>query len=389
MALRPLQYPDAVRETLWKRYQNQHRDWLTGHGKWPMALSLGVPSEEEATKHFDVVSAWVKAWSTWSGPGEITWHERQWRRLGTQRLPERLNLRDPAEVATLLGDGPRWERAQERFRQLVARWPRLEARLPRHFSALADYSAADFDRLVVMLAWLEGHPNSDLYPRQLPIAGIDSKWIEARKSLIVDLLLHLRSSRSEATDFYVACGLRPLPTIMRLRILDMGLRWPLGGLTDIAAPVEDLAKLDLKISNLYIVENLQSGMAFGDLPRSVVIMGLGYSVDLLANLPWVVRAKSFYWGDIDTHGFAILNRARSYITTLESLLMDEETLVRHKELWGEEREQHSSDLLPLLTDAEQAVYQGLKQGRWGRQVRLEQERVTWEFAWQKIVAQAA
>jgi hypothetical protein len=78
-------------------------------------------------------------------------------------------------------------------------------------------------------------------------------------------------------------------------------------------------------------------------------MRLGYGVDVLGRLPWLAKARSIYWGDVDTHGFAILNRARTYLPELESILMDEETLLSNKDLWGEEREQHSAESLALLS----------------------------------------
>ncbi|NOR71388.1 MAG: hypothetical protein GQ532_17115, partial [Methylomarinum sp.] len=33
-----------------------------------------------------------------------------------------------------------------------------------------------------------------------------------------------------------------------------------------------------------------------------------------------------YWGDLDTHGFAILSRLRHYYPQVKSILMDEKTL---------------------------------------------------------------
>jgi hypothetical protein len=50
----------------------------------------------------------------------------------------------------------------------------------------------------------------------------------------------------------------------------------------------------------------------------------------------------------------------------------------------EEKDQHSASDLPLLTATERTVYQGLKQHRWGVNVRLEQERIAWNEAWQVI-----
>ena len=66
--------------------------------------------------------------------------------------------------------------------------------------------------------------------------------------------------------------------------------------------------------------------------------------------------------------------------------MDESTLLRNRALWVEEKDQCSALELPLLTAAEQSVYQGLKQHRWGLNVRLEQERIAWNEAWQVLGA---
>ncbi len=41
-------------------------------------------------------------------------------------------------------------------------------------------------------------------------------------------------------------------------------------------------------------------------------------------------------GDIDTYGFAMLDRLRSYHPHIRSLLMDEATLLQHRPLWGRE-----------------------------------------------------
>lgn len=76
--------------------------------------------------------------------------------------------------------------------------------------------------------------------------------------------------------------------------------------------------------------------------------------------------------------------AHSYLPNLQSVLMDEDTLLRHKALWVDEKEQHPAAELTLLTEAEQALYQGLKQQLWGQNVRLEQERIRWDAAWRTL-----
>src|SRR5690606_20712044 len=58
---------------------------------------------------------------------------------------------------------------------------------------------------------LGGHERgapSNLYPRQLPVPGLDSKWLEQRTALVSSLLTALRGEDADAggQDFYARCG---------------------------------------------------------------------------------------------------------------------------------------------------------------------------------------
>jgi hypothetical protein len=381
----PLKLPADLRALLERRFQIKHRDWLAGSdGQWPLAIALGLPTEQAALRQLDAVRAWAGAWRDWRGAGELRWTERRWKILGTQQLPECLVLHGPEQVALWIGEHERWGRAAARLDQIVARWPQLAGRRQRLFGMLADYSDADFERLLDLLAWITAHPDSGLYPRQIPIAGIDSKWIETRKGLLSELVAAVSGAAAGGADFYSVCGLRRPPVQIRMRILDPALRARLGGLGDITAPVGELAGLALPASVILIVENLQTGLALKDMQGAVAFMALGYSVELLAELPWIVPATSLYWGDIDTHGYAILHRARSMLPHLSSVLMDEATLFRFRSLWTDEKLQHGATELSALTGEEAEVYRALKENRWGQNLRLEQERIAWDFAWSAI-----
>jgi hypothetical protein len=384
-----LKTPEEAREQLTKRFASRHRDWLLAvddREAWPLEIALGIPSEAEATSGIDAVGAWAQSWRDCRKPGRIVWTERRWRNLGRQTLPEKLVLESVQEVAGWVGQSGRWQRAAERYRQFVHRWPSIGKALSRHFDVLADYSSDDFERLAGMLAWLEANPASGLYPRQLPVPGLDSKWLETRTGLLQDLLCGLRGAGPSDLGFYDLCGLRPLPSLLRLRILDAELRRRVDGLPDISTPPSDLAQVGLRPSRVFVVENLQTGLAFPEVSEAVLFMRLGYRVDALAALPWLAGAQLYYWGDCDTHGFAILNRTRAYFPDARSLLMDERTLKDHKLLWVEEPEQHPAHDLPLLTSDERAVYRALKENAWGPKVRLEQERVSWKYALRTIAA---
>lgn len=72
-----------------------------------------------------------------------------------------------------------------------------------------------------------------------------------------------------------------------------------------------------------VVENVQTGLAVKDVPEDVpILMGLGFSVRLLSEVPWIREVPIFYFGDLDMHGMAILAAFRKTAPQLRSVLMD-------------------------------------------------------------------
>ena len=114
--------------------------------------------------------------------------------------------------------------------------------------------------------------------------------------------------------------------------------------------------------------------------HAIVVFGRGYAVDALGGLPWLADRDVVYWGDLDTHGFAILDRFRSTFPRVRSMLMDRETLLAHRAMWVVEKERHPGGLT-RLTDGEARVFAELASDVHGPAVRLEQERI--RFGWVK------
>ena len=197
-----MKLPDDIQPLLVRRFQRKHREWLideTSESQWPLEIALGIPTEQATLRQVDGVRAWVRAWLHWQGVGALSWCERRWQALGVQRLPEKLTLYGPEEVAQWIGEAARWQQARARYQTLTICWPALARQLPRFFDVLADYGDADFRCLAKMLAWISGNPKSRLYPRQIPVAGTDSKWLESRKGLIAETWLrHSRMTRQES-----------------------------------------------------------------------------------------------------------------------------------------------------------------------------------------------
>jgi len=380
--------PDAVRKRLITRFDRQRSAWLKGEGAWPLSLPLGVPSEDQARQQPGPTTRWIDAWHDWPGPGAVQWIERQWSRLGRQVLPQSIQFASADEVAALIGREAAWRQARARWSRVRESWPSLADTVAKSWEVLAEWPDEDFDRLMTLLAWLEANPASNLLPRQLPVPGVHSKWLEGHRRIVMRWLGAIRQCDTRGMTLERLTGLRAPPERLRVRILDPELRQALAGLADIEAPVAQIAVWTLPVRTLFIVENLQTGLAFGDLPGAVVFMKQGYAVDVFGRIPWLVSLPVFYWGDLDTHGFAILDRLRSYLPHARSLLMDEATLLQHRLLWTREEKPAAERTFARLTAAEANLFAALQSGRWGHGIRLEQERIHWPDAWQAITEAA-
>jgi hypothetical protein len=379
--------PEQVRARCARQFAREHLAWLGSGGgsAWPLSVPLGAPTQDEAAADPAAVRAWVAAWDAWQAgglPGQLVWATRQWPRLGTQHLPVSLALGSAAEVALLAGQATRWQRALARQRLLceACTWLQDRPATQRQFDALADQGDAEFDRLLALVRWLVQHPSSGLLLRQLPVAGLDTKWVEQRRGLVADLMLARgpgTSAEPAGRDLHALLGLSKPPQRLRLRLLCTELQRQVGGLCDIEAPWAELAALPVAPQQVLVVENLESGLALPAMPGTLALMKLGHAVQPLRLLPWLPAARVVVWGDIDTHGYAILDRVRSLLPHAESMLMDGDTLLAHRPLWAEEAQPYAGPPLERLHAAERWVFEGLVQGRWGAGVRLEQERLPW------------
>jgi hypothetical protein len=126
---------------------------------------------------------------------------------------------------------------------------------------------------------------------------------------------------------------------------------------------------------VYVVENEITYLAFPLTEGVMVVFGAGYAVSVLEPLDWLAGVDLVYWGDIDTHGFAILDRLRRRFPHARSMLMDRGTLLAHRSQWVSEPNP-SAGRLDLLNAEESQLYHHLVADALGPSVRLEQERVS-------------
>lgn len=298
---------EAARVRARASYERSFAAWATLSPDVPVLdLPLHPPTEAAALADSTSAIGWVTSWRD-AGLTDVAWAQRQWASLGAQRVPERLRFNSASSLAAFAGKGAHWHSVSTRCATLIERWDghaEVAPVLRRHARAIGELSPNDFARLIAVIDWLVDHPDSGLYIRQLPIRGVDTKWVGAHKSLVSGIVTAITSA--------TGLGLAQPPGLVRVRFLDPTLR-P-GGLDDLAAPVETLAALDVRPSIIYVFENLESVVAMPEVTGAVVVHGSGYAVDRLGRIPWIRDGRIVYWGDLDSNGFAILNRLRSHCT---------------------------------------------------------------------------
>jgi hypothetical protein len=356
---------------------------ITGEPLFPLKLTMRRPDATALGQSFDAVRGWIRELEENSRAGrgfgyDIEWADINHRQLGRNRMPGRISVPTESDALRLIGK----ERDGRRFRKLAdattGQFPALAPWVSRKPLVLLDH-ASDWPRILDVLAWFRAHPRSNLYLRQVDIPCVDTKFVEARMRLFSELLDIVLERAEEppstvAQTFEQKYGLRAKPQTVRFRALDS--RLAIAGLTDIAISASDFAALNVAARHVFITENEVNGLAFPDFPDAIVIFGLGYSVDLLQAASWLAGTQIHYWGDIDTHGFAMLDRLRSAFPAARSLLMDRETLMAHHALWVHEQIPSRATLSRLDPD-EQALFDDLVNDRLGENVRLEQERVSY------------
>lgn len=300
----------------------------------------------------------------------LTWQAIGGRRIGRNNVPARAVVTSFDQGWSLLGVHDEVRRFDE-ILGLVGGRPAMVSWVlayPHHALELHD----DMPTLVAAYAWLDAHRGSGLYLRQISAPGVDTKFAERHRAVLAAML----GVPSGTVGFLSALGLRSKPEFVRLRPgPTLGLPAPI---SELALRASEVARLAIRPSTAIVVENEITYLSVEVPQDGVVIWGKGFEVDRIGRLPWLVAVEVTYWGDIDTHGFAILDRLRAWLPQTKSVLMDRDTLVTHRDRWVRE-ERPTNAVLTRLTPAELDLYTELISDALAERLRLEQERIDWSW----------
>ena len=373
---KPWTRPADVREAVLRKWPVLLANFLAGQDWNQLSVPLRGPGPAEIGERLADVQAWAAEWErAGRGPLRVEGKKVGGRLIGTNQIPCRAWLEGYDQAWEFLGARQQIGRLAEIVEQTKAECPRVLGWVEQH-PVKALELAASWPHLLATVRWVDEHRLAGLYVRQVDVPGVDTKFIDKHKRALTELLdLQLDPARIDAAtlDFAGRYGFRRKPDYVRLRTAVAGFPY-----TELTVRADELTAPPPGVTRAYIVENEITYLAFPLATHAIVIFGGGYAVNVLERLDWLTTLDLAYWGDLDTHGFAILNRLRHRLPRARSILMDRETLLAHQPQWVPEPTPTRA-VLTMLTQAEQSLYQALVAGTFGPAVRLEQERVS--FGW--------
>lgn len=380
--------PAGIRARLRKKWDTgaalTHR--ARGAGFTPIDLRLRGPTAGELGPRYAEVAAWVRQWADHPGPFTVTTKMVGGRRIGANAIPDRFRIETFDDFIRFLGTIAEARRHRELLELTNQLLPELHSWvIDKPMRALAHQEY--FDKLLACVRWVIDNTDRDRYLRQIDVPRVDTKFIEQHCAIVAELvdLVAACPTVADAQDFSSRYGFRGKPSRVRIRILDPVVSPFPAGITDVELCAEELAHLPLNVERVFVVENEVTCLAFPAAPRSLLIFGGGYAVPRVSRLGWLREVPLYYWGDIDTHGFQILDRLRSSIPAVRSMLMDRATLLAHETHWDREPVPVNTDLVHLTAD-EAALYRDLVEDTFGTAVRLEQERISYPMLEAEISA---
>lgn len=352
---------------------------------FPLRIRFKGPTTDELRADYALVRAWARR--LLADAAAQGWHPELRTKsagpLGRQQLPVAARIDTPEEALAQLGAECR--RQARTFAHLLAvaeESPSSDVAIGVALSHphLAVAAAEDWEVLLAVADWLRTNAGSRVLPRQIPVPGMHTKLVEQRRPVLTRLLnaaLPPEAVDRQAASWVERYGMAGPVRQVRLRAKGAVVGLPHLPEADVTWPIGGLAGLDDSlISDVVVVENAVSLHVVQMTDCRLVIFGGGYAAaDILSAVPWMASKRMRYWGDIDTHGFAILAAVRQAVSHVESVLMDEDTLLAHRQHWVREPVQVREELTGL-TPREQDLFDGLRTGRWGDAVRLEQEFIT-------------
>jgi hypothetical protein len=355
-----------------------------GDTDWPHTVPLGAPAKSDLERDFARYREESLAIRAWASQHRLQLTDAARLVLGTtQRIPTHITI-DSAEAAARLC-GPTWTArlTRGRARLTALRERGFHGDLTRVVRDVDGYSELDFDLLCSTVDWFREHGQRarGLTPRQVPVPGLQAKWLNSRHGLIAGL--------AGLPDLGL---LPPHPARIHFTYLDPEHR-AAGGRWHDSASVGDMTTPAYAPRVVIITENKDTAVGFPQVPGGISVEGAGTGGSTPTAIGWLRDCPTvLYWGDMDADGLTILNQYRETGLAVRSILMDVLTYDTYAE-FGTDYDVRGNLIKPSarrqlakLTDLERELYDRLTDPAWTGYRRIEQERIPLAIALSAVLA---
>ncbi len=364
---------------------------LTGMPAFPLCLRFKKTGGRHTIDSFSEIQRWLGELNSQAkealGYGfTVEYMEVNHRHLGRQNLPADIRFDTPRDLARFIGKTKDLDAFLESHEFTRERYPELAAWAEQNPMKMLPH-LGDWEKILAIYGFIKNTPRPGIYLRQLTLPGIDTKFLEGKRTILWEILTNnLPETGCESpiagpsrNGFERRFGFLYDEALVRFRLLD-DLILPESLSRDVSIPVSSFLDRDIRgCHTVFITENKVNGLAFPSFQGGMVVFGRGYGIGDLAEANWLTRKRVVYWGDIDTHGYGILSMLRGKFPHVESILMSSKDLDLYRSVAvSESPDKRRADELPNLTPAEKEAYLRLLPGGDSEGLRIEQELVPYQ-----------
>lgn len=418
-----------LKNTYWQN-SRKLKSLLSIGDSFPLVVPLKPPRGNAAMQNIGHFQNFVSSWKSFSQDSingasqergdskskecEVVWEKRNFRDLSEQDVPTHLKILDIGSLARILGSNEErqlqdWlSKIRFIFESLSSQpyFPQSRGEIQSHqassdegsssygsslrdndqklFQALIDhletldrFEQDDLELLVRLLPQLQKGMGQGCYLRALPVTFVDTKFIEKNLRIIESIVTALvdRNVIDIGLMSWIDCKEKPRDWLL-VKPLCQQTRLLLGGLPLLRLSSDTLQDFELPARNILVIENEQSCLALSDVHDTIAVSGGGKNVSWM-RAGWLTDKNVGYWGDIDSEGLTILSDARSKLSGITPLMMDEKTVKAFEERMVPEPDSVFKDPVSL-TEKELTLFKGLRADHYADR-RLEQERLPMEY----------
>lgn len=395
-----MKFPKDILVALDKKYwqnKKQFKIFLKGEMEFPLQIALKMPTtSSQIRNNIGLIQEFVQAWQCFESEFplcKIQYQSKNFQQFGMLNLPQYLIFENRNVLISIFSQEQQLQlqNLQQRINQIInllnqhfnVNIKQLLDFLIDNLESFHEFSADEMAQLLQVLPQLKCGMGEGLYLRNLPIVGVDSKFIEQHFKVIEIILNHLYHNEILECGGLIAwlnCQEKPSDWLL-IKPLCKNSQLKLANLPLFRLNSQILLHYELPADYILVIENEQSCLSLPYLQNTIAVAGGGKNIVWL-KAEWLKHKKVYYWGDIDSDGLFILSLARKYCPHVVALMMDKNTILRHQHFMVNDTGM-INEIPSFLNYDEKMLFISLKNGEFMNN-RLEQERLNVEFVHQQL-----